>query len=228
MTDNKIQNMIYNFTHDLKGPLTGIQGNLELLLNKLEGEKEKKYADSALRSSKKLSAQIEMFLDIFKYPSGKKILNISSINMKEFFSEVQDKVSTLLNRKNLSINMESTVEVITCDREILLNIIFSFIESSITFSLMDSVIDLKCINSGPTGFTLEVSDDGKAYPEDQNELKMLFDLFDQDQVRNLGLRTGKGYSFPYIKVVTDVLKGNIKFSNSSRTKASVHFGMKND
>lgn len=221
--DEAYQKLIYNFAHDLKSPLTGIMGNIELLQYNLNDEKLKRLADNASVSSVKLFEQIEMFLDLFKFPEGLKVPLIESANTEQLIGLVRNRSESVLNRKNLTLECSSECTEVMTDKEILSSVICCLIDCSAVFSRHDDVIGLTFRRFREDGFSVEVTDRGKPYPEDEAEIQLLFDPLQMDRVRELKLRNGKGFSFPYVKSAVDALKGTIQFSRLPQTAVSIHF-----
>ena len=91
-------NLVHMLIHDLRSPLMGIMGNLDLLNLKLKDSSTaqiSKYLDSARCSVSQLSEMVSSVLDVNKLESSKMCVDIQENSWKELIDEVTGNLSLM-------------------------------------------------------------------------------------------------------------------------------------
>lgn len=103
---NKMKSeLIANVSHEIRTPIGGIIGFLELLDLSIKDEKPKRLLSNAMKSSKHLLKLIDSLLDFSKIETGGMELSCSSFGLKELVIEVLEEIKTGKNSKGLDIEL---------------------------------------------------------------------------------------------------------------------------
>ena len=123
--------MLYSLSHEVRTPLNGIQGILQLLKNKIENEFKEKIK-IALACSSFLVNQINCMLDYSEIIKNEFQIHLEQVNLNEFFSKmIKIAQSILVNHKSsikikyeISENINSLI-FLDCERvrQVILNLI---------------------------------------------------------------------------------------------------------
>lgn len=104
---NKMKSeLIANVSHEIRTPIGGIIGFLELLDLSIKDEKPKRLLSNAMKSSKHLLKLIDSLLDFSKIETGGMELSCSSFGLRELVIEVLEEIKTRKNSKELDIELD--------------------------------------------------------------------------------------------------------------------------
>lgn len=128
--------------HDLRGPVNGIVGLLELMqMDDMSIEEIKEINNLVYQSAKNTSGLLEDVLLWATAQSGKMKFNPEKINFKESCSSVIELVQSSANAKNISIELysDNSLEV-NADKNMLDTVLRNLISNSIKFTKEDGKI----------------------------------------------------------------------------------------
>ena len=133
-----------NMSHELRTPMNSIIGFSEILARGMSGpieEEQKKQLDIILVNAKGLLSLINNVLDLSKIESGKVETDISSIDIEDLFSELEEMFIPLAKEK--SITFESVVSskpsMLDTDYEKLRQVLVNLIANAIKFTNEGSI-----------------------------------------------------------------------------------------
>ncbi len=114
--DKQIRNQFLSvLSHELKLPLSAIEGYLRIMKEKLAGDTIDDYEEMINRSLERIKGMrllITDLLDLTKIESDKKNKNLKKLNMTEIASNSKEIVSPMATQKNIQINIDSKPEQI--------------------------------------------------------------------------------------------------------------------
>ena len=174
-------NLLATVSHDLRTPLNGMVGILELLLEKIVDKELRKYIKIANRCSSLLLFMINDILDFSQINNGKLRLLFSKFRITEMTKEVIDLIKFQCNRKNidfiLDIPNELKEQMIICDYRRLQQVLLNLISNALKFTTTGYIkLSLKKIIEFGTNFIqFRVEDTGIGIKE--NDQIKLFQLF---------------------------------------------------
>lgn len=123
--------MLYSLSHEVRTPLNGIQGILQLLKNKIENEFKEKIK-IALACSSFLVNQINCMLDYSEIIKNEFQIHLEQVNLNEFFSKMIKIAQSILvnNKSSIKIKYEISENInslifLDCERvrQVILNLI---------------------------------------------------------------------------------------------------------
>jgi signal transduction histidine kinase len=173
------QELVSMLTHDLRSPLTAIQGSLELLdmeLEKTTDEREKRLVDVAQRNSSRMMRLINDLLDIHKLKEGMMTFAPTEVCLAEVFEDVALSVSSWIEDSSIRLKYGDTDLFVYAEREKVERIIFNLVANAIKYSPHAGTITITTKNEGRMA-RISVSDQGIGIPADQ--LQSIFERFQQ-------------------------------------------------
>ncbi len=108
-TDEMRKQFISDVSHELKTPISLIQGYAEgLVENVTEDEESKKfYAEVILDEANKMDILVKKLLELMKLEYGKMTFNLTKFNISELIVEVIRKNTKLIEEQNIKIEFEN-------------------------------------------------------------------------------------------------------------------------
>ena len=193
-----------NASHELKTPITVMQGFAEVLMNK-EGidEGSKKQLGRIYKESQRLGSLITDMLMLSKIESGdapKRVL--TEIRLEELAREVLDGLSEKAQSRGISASIEGSATV-TADRTMIFELIENLVSNAIKYNKDGGTVKV-CITKAASGVILQVKDSGIGI--EKEHLPRLCERFyrvDKSHSRRIG-GTGLGLAIvKHICAITD-------------------------
>lgn len=166
-------------SHDLGTPLNAMIGFSELLKQEIPGklnEKQKKYVDNILASSKRMLDIVNDILDLGKAETGKIELNIETVSVPETIYEVVSLFRESATKRNVLFKkkLDPDLDFIEADRKRFKQIMFNLISNAVKYSKQEggtvTIItkidrDLAKFAVEDTGIGIREEDMGKLFSE---------------------------------------------------------------
>ncbi len=179
-------------SHDLGTPLNAIIGFSELLKNEMPGklnEKQKKYVENVLTSSRRMLDIVNDILDLGKAETGKIELMIEKISVPEILDETISLCREKATQHNVVIKNEhdSELNFIEADRKRFKQILFNLFSNAVKYSKPEGgTVTIITKKQGDTA-KFSISDTGIGIKEE--DMGKLFSAFEQ---LNLGIASKYG------------------------------------
>src|SRR5260370_42438892 len=98
-------------THEMRTPLSAIQGSSELISRyALTEEKRKQIAQVIHSESKRLAKMVEIFLNVERLSAGQMELKREAIPVKQMLEICVERVGPLADRKHIRLALEPVAE----------------------------------------------------------------------------------------------------------------------
>ena len=214
---------VANVSHELKTPVTSINGFAELINNGMitDDEKIKHYTGLIMEESQRLIEIINDTLKLSELESVKIEAEEESIDLFEMFSDIKNILSTQCRNKNITFNI-SGEGTILADRGHIMEMGVNLIDNAIKYNRENGKIDV-IISHTPRSTSFTVKDTGIGIPPDQQS--RVFERFyrvDRSRNRKTG---GSGLGLSIVKHIAERYGAQIKLeSDFSGTSISVTFG----
>lgn len=214
-----------NMSHELRTPLNSIIGFSQLLSSNPFGnlnEKEIKYSDNIMTSGKHLLDLINDILDISKIESGKMQLEFEIFNSDLFFSEVEDMIRHLAQKKNIQISNQARSEniMIYADRLRLRQIMYNLLSNSLKFTPENGCIKINATEKDKM-LEIAVSDNGIGIPEDKQEA--IFETFRQADSSTSKQYGGTGLGLALVRKYVEMHGGEIRVDSEEGAGSTFTF-----
>ena len=217
-----LTNMI---VHDLKNPLAGIMGTLDLFLSGALGEfkgDQLKFLKNMQFSSKRLINLIMDLLQIKKMEDGNVVLNRAKVKCGDFVASVSW-LADLAKResKSLNIDYDSDLELFI-DADLIARVIENLVSNAIKHTGKEGIITVN-IKKIEEGALFEVVDTGEGIPEEY--LDRVFDKFFKVEQQQLKGKLDTGLGLAFCKLVVDAHGGKIGVESKIGSGSRFYFNL---
>lgn len=168
----RYQEAIHFVTHEMRSPLTAIQGSSELMGRyNLSEDKRKQMAQMINAESKRLAKMIQTFLDIERLTDGKTEIRSELFELEDVVLTCIDRARPLAERKNIVLEIgELGAFSLHGDRELMEYAMYNLLTNAIKYSPADTTVTVSIKEEG-SDIRLSVHDQGIGM--DKSELKNL-------------------------------------------------------
>lgn len=131
------KSFISNASHELRSPLTSIQGFLQAMLDGTIGEDDReKYLRIVLRETKRLSSLINSMLDLSRMESGKYQLKPSRFEINSAIRQVIERFEPNLIKKEVQLDVDFVRETnyVYADKDKIIQVLVNLIDNAIKYS----------------------------------------------------------------------------------------------
>lgn len=188
-------------SHDLKTPLTNIQGYASLLRNKMLGPntpKQQEAVEIIDKEAKRLAKLINDLLDLSKLDAGAMVLHKKIFRLKDL--EEKCSLRNLAEQKGLTLiwNTPETLSEVYGDPERIAQVLTNLVNNAIKFTDKGSVT-INAFEKDKNWIQVDVIDTGPGIPKKEQEL--IFDRFQRSSVSKLYKKEGSGLGLAIAKEI---------------------------
>ncbi len=210
------KSFVANASHELRSPLTSVQGFLQAVLDGTVSDEDKeKYLKIALSETKRLNALITSMLDLSRLDSGKNPIVPTKFDINEIISDIAAKFEPALIKKALQINVDFSREncYVYADKDKIIRVITNLVDNAIKYSPSYSrIILMTSVHENKVYVT--VKDFG--YGISQKDQMLIWDRFYMtDKSRSPVKTKGSGLGLSIVKKIIDE-HGEVIWVESSR------------
>lgn len=202
--------LIAMVTHDLRTPLTSIQGALTLLREGVFGDltpKATNQVEKAEGSATRLINLINDLLDIERMEAGKLEMHPSLTMTKTIFDRTLAAISTFAEQKGISLATSDTSYDVMADEDRVIQVLVNLISNSVKFSEEGTTITLSAKHTTLGYITLSVTDQGRGIPKEF--VSSVFERFQQVQKGDAVEKKGTGLGLAICKAIVEGHGGTI-------------------
>lgn len=201
-----------NISHELRTPMNGIIGLMELMCDMKLTDEQKELATSVLGSGQGLLALLNDLLDISKIEAGELHLEIIHTDLHKLVQDVSNLFTTTASQKGISLDVRLSPDIpqyINCDPNRIKQILINLIGNAIKFTDKGSVtVEIKKrLERGDEHMQICVKDTGIGIPKDKHEL--IFAKFIQADVSTSRRFGGTGLGLSITKELVEMMHGRI-------------------
>ena len=200
--------------HDLKTPLTVIQGNADLISETELDEEQRLYAEYIGCSSEQMQLYIRTLIDISRAATGYQ-LNIEDIDLPAYIKQLREQIDALCQTKKIGLQMEieNLPAVLSADKLLLERAIMNVVNNALDYSPQDSSISISMIgNKG--SLEISVTDAGPGFSQ-EDLMHAEEQFYMADHSRSSDLHFGMGLFIT--KSIIRQHGGQLILSNSKKT-----------
>ncbi|MBY0356904.1 MAG: PAS domain S-box protein [Candidatus Obscuribacterales bacterium] len=207
------QEVLAMVSHDLRTPITVIQGVAKLMTIGAFGElpaAAKQELISVNDNSSDLLNLINNLLDLEKLESGQMTFVKEELAAGALFEEVNEAIKASAAKKEIKLVIRPSDAVIQADPERIKQVIINLLTNAITASSNKSNIELSA-TTDQVFLKVQIIDQGKGI--DQSAKAELFERYKTSAPHNK-VRSGPGLGLPICKYIVEAHGGNIGFESS--------------
>lgn len=204
----EIRRLMTDISHDIKTPITVIQGYAQAFLNgKISDEEKDKYAELIYRKSNDAVKLMESLFEYIRMEHPQYSVSLSDVDICEYTRKyLAERYEEILN-KEFEIELNIPDERIICriDELLFLRVYDNLINNILRHNPAGTCI---CFNLKKTEnrVLIEVGDNGKGIPENLRD-KIFYPYVTENSARTVGGGTGLGLSIA--KKITELHGGKI-------------------
>jgi signal transduction histidine kinase len=209
---SRYQQAIHWVAHEMRTPLTAIQGSSEIMTRyKLPEEKGKQLSEMINSESKRLARMIQTFLDVERLADGQMDLKKEPFAAREVVDSCMKRVGPIAERKNIKLFLDTAVEaVLTGDRELMEYAFYNLLTNAVKYSPAETEIHVTAIVSGGE-LRLSVRDQGIGM--DAHELKNIFKKFYRTKRAEASGEVGTGIGLSIVEQIVSHHKGRMEVTS---------------
>lgn len=196
----RYQQAIHFVTHEMRTPLTAIQGSSELMGRyNLNEDKRKQIAQMINSESKRLARMIQTFLDVERLSDGQMELKQNRFAAKDVVSICIDRARPLAERKQIRLYCGVMGdESMLGDRELMEYAIYNLLTNAIKYSPADTEVHVDLLREGDH-LRLSVKDQGIGM--DAKELRNIFKKFYRTKKAEASGEAGTGIGLSIVEQI---------------------------
>lgn len=203
--ENARETLFHMITHDMRAPLSSIQGYAQMLKKSVTAAVDAKCVDTILRSASRLNGMIGDILNTIKLEHGEMKLTPVTIDAGELCARVFEVHQPLAARKGIKLTAPPPPGRIdfTGDAMLIERVITNLLGNSIKFTPEEGAISLACrLEGGQVLFSVE--DNGPGIPKSKHA--EIFEKYAQlDEHKFMGF----GLGLAMCKMAVELHKGRI-------------------
>ncbi len=204
------RNFVANVSHELKTPLTSIQGFSQAILDgtAATGEEQKQAAEVIFSEAGRLNRMVNDLLDLARLEGGTMTLERAPVDLNALLELVLDKFTPQAALAQVTLHPKITqLPLVIGDSDRLAQVFTNLMDNAIKFTPAGGAVTLQADPIGDQ-VRIAVKDTGPGIPE--NKLSRIFERFYQlDQSRRGGQGRGVGLGLPIALEIVQAHSGKI-------------------
>ena len=209
---------VANVSHELKTPLTSVQGFAQALLDGTAGtpEAQKQAAQVIYNESGRMHRMVLDLLDLARLDAGTLDLQRAPVDLTALLNNIAEKFSPQAHAGNVDIRVETAaLPAITGDGDRLAQVFTNLVDNALKFTPAGGSITLRAAPAG-SGVQVDVVDTGAGISAEA--LPHIFDRFYQaDPSRPGGRKHGTGLGLAIVKEIVGAHGGKISVPSAPGT-----------
>ena len=204
----RYQQAIHFVAHEMRTPLTAIQGSSELMNRyKLSEDKQREFASMIHSESRRLAQLIQTFLDVERLSAGQMELKKEPFALKELVGATLDRAKPLAARKNIEIQLEVLPDAtLLGDRELMEYAVYNLLNNAVKYSPANTTVTIRAEASG-TQVRLFVRDQGIGM--DAQDVRNIFKKFYRTRQAEASGEVGTGIGLSIVEQIVTHHGGRI-------------------
>ena len=218
-------NLLRAISHDLRTPLTGIEGSSSLILssfNELTGDTILELVKEINYDSEWLIRLVENLLSMTRIECGKLEIKKSQEIVEEIVSESIQHLKSRLNNHKLSIDMPKEVLFVPVDGKLIEQVIINLVDNAIKYTPEQSEINIK-VYSKKNSVYFEISDNGPGI--NKEDINHIFEIFYKGNKNSADSRRGVGLGLSICRSIVLAHGGDILVKNNKECGARFIFNL---
>ena len=208
-TENLQKEFINNVSHEIKTPISSIEGFAKFLKeDNLSKEEREEYSNIIIEESERLSNLTSKMLKLSKLHNQEIIVNKQEIMVAEQIRKAISVLEHKWSQKDIKINVSLQEIMILGDEDLIFQVWMNLIENAIKFSKQNGKIDIKLIKE-KSNIIVTIKDYGIGMSED--ELEKIFERF--YQIDKSHSEEGSGLGLAIVKRIIELSNGSIRIES---------------
>lgn len=203
--------LVHMIVHDLRSPLFGIHGNLELHeLDHGQNEEEGRFVSAAMRETKRMIGMVNDLLDIHRLENHQMPIRRTNCELGQAVEEAVETLGAVLSPGQVSIEKDQSEMICPADRDIIVRIFANLFTNAAKFSPVGTPIEVQIGWVSKDAFLIEILDGGPGIP--LGEELSIFEKFGQVP-DSKGKQPSSGLGLNFCKLAIEAHGGRIGVDN---------------
>jgi signal transduction histidine kinase len=196
----RYQQAIRFVTHEMKTPLTAIQGSSELIGRyNLTEDKRKQMASMINAESKRLAGMIQTFLNVERLSEGEMELKREVFPVSGIVGNCLLRIAPVAERKNITVHPGEIAAVsLTGDRELMEYAVYNLLTNAVKYSSAGTEVFVAAVTRGDRLY-VSVRDQGMGL--DEKELRSIFHKFYRTKRAEASGESGTGIGLSIVEQI---------------------------
>jgi signal transduction histidine kinase len=210
-SQNSQRDFVANVSHELKTPLTSIQGFAQAMLDGTADtpEARKQAAEVIYNESARMHRMVLDLLDLARLDAGTADLKMSPLNMPALLNAITEKFFPMANKAGVTISVDApaNLPVLLADGDRLAQVFTNLVDNALKFTPAGGTIKMQA-EMVQGEMQVSVSDTGRGIPA--SDLPHVFDRFYQADIsRSRGKKHGAGLGLAIVLEIVQAHGGRI-------------------
>ena len=216
-TENLQKEFINNVSHEIKTPVSSIEGFAKFLKDKnLTDEEREEYANIIIEEAKRLENLTGKILKLSKLNNQEIITNKQEIEVAEQIRKAISLLEPKWSKKDIKINVSLEERTFLGDEDLIFQVWVNIIDNAIKFSNEGGSIDIK-VYEKDDNINVEIKDHGIGMKEE--ELEKVYDRF--YQIDRSHSKEGSGLGLAIVKRIVELSEGKIEIKSKENKGTTV-------
>jgi signal transduction histidine kinase len=209
---SRYQQAIHWVAHEMRTPLTAIQGSSEIMSRyNLPEEKRHQLSEMINSESKRMARMIQTFLDIERLADGQMELKREPFNIADVASSCFKRALPLAERKQISLVLDTSMDAsLLGDRELMEYALYNLLTNAIKYSPKETDVHVFFMQRGAE-LRLSVRDQGMGM--DADEQKRIFNKFYRTKGAEKSGEVGTGIGLSIVEQIVSHHGGRIEVAS---------------
>lgn len=215
--------MVTGISHDLRTPLTSIQGYIKGVLDGVADTEEKRelYLQTAYEATEEMNILLQKLFDFSRLESGQMPFRMVPVDLAEFAAAYVAQKEAVFPQERLvfELSHEGLTPEAAVDIEQLRRILDNLLENSLKYAQIEPVVVSAAVRTEEDYILLEWKDNGSGVP--QEKVSRIFERFYRcDESRS---RKGSGVGLYIVKTIMERHNGSVRAVNEGGLKIQLRF-----
>jgi two-component system sensor histidine kinase/response regulator len=202
-------NLVHMVVHDLRNPLTGISGFLDLALaleKETLTEDGLEYLQTAKRSTTAVIDMVSAVLDVSKMEAGEMKLHLVECDLVRIAADLMSGMESLKEAREMILDAPAAPVTVVADKDLILRVIQNLLGNALKFTPSDGWIRLG-IEPDENRICVRVRDNGPGVPPEYQE--RIFEKFGQVEARANRQKHSTGLGLTFCKLAVEAHGGSV-------------------
>jgi signal transduction histidine kinase len=201
-------------THEMRTPLTAIQGSSELIsrYGQMPEAKRKQMAELINAESKRLARMIETFLSVERLSAGQMEMKQERFPLPELVARCTERARAFAERKQIEIDIEDLPQdELTGDRELMEYAVYNLLTNAVKYSPAQTRV--RVFSEDDKGGRIRLSIEDQGIGMDKKELGRIFEKFYRTKRAEQSGEAGTGIGLSIVEQIVTQHGGTIQVAS---------------